>query len=129
MFKIETLADLAKIETLANLANTIFKYTWDKESRSIIKDILKIIDINIDFEEKSLSYDDINITKDQAKQLYKWAYKITYLPMTKFDVECIEKILEISDSQKISNMFPIFSCIGWSLVNDEGRWRIKYNGE
>lgn len=120
-------------KTLYNLTNTIFDFFKDGESTEVIdllREILLILDIQVDFKNKSISYqldadEFIHINYSDSKKLYPYKYKSTPHILDENDLKNMEDLLQKRNYEISSKMSVIFDSIGYILIYREMRWIIR----
>lgn len=122
-------------EVLFNICKTIFKYLDKDELKATAKSILKILDISVDFQKKSIEYfidadESVRIPLSLAEVQFKFNYKTTYYKLSLRDELDIQTILNDNDDIA-SSFYPLLDCIGYILIREsnEGEWRIKWKIE
>ena len=113
-------------EALYNICIKVFKYQNINED--LVISILKLMDITIDFNKKSIKYyidvdDYIEISYKEALSKFPHNWKITPVDLS-YIIDEIEYRLNGDDPDAL---YPLFSAIGYILISDEGRWRIIKN--
>lgn len=101
-----------------------------KKSTPLLTSILKLLNMKVNFEEGYASYSeevDEEIRINFPSRVGKYFYKPIHVELPDYDIEWIEDLLNKDDSEA-STMYPILYFIGYILVLDEGRWKIKKNG-
>lgn len=101
-----------------------------KKSTPLLTSVLKLLNMKVNFEDGYASYSeevDEEIRINFPSRIGKYFYKPTHIELSDYDIEYIEDLLNKDDSEA-STMYPILYFIGYILVLDEGRWKIKKNG-
>lgn len=122
-------------EVLFNICKTVFKYLDKDELKATAKSILKILDISVDFQKKSIEYfidadESVKIPLSLAEEQFKFNYKTTYYKLSLRDELDIQTILNDNDDIA-SSFYPLLDCVGYVLIREpEGReWRINWKIE
>ena len=127
------------VEILCNICNNLFltyeqlslledqKCTW----RKAINKLLGVIDIKADFEEEKLSYlvnveSTVFVTKQFSKKYLKRSFAVTPFYCSEYDIHCMEDVLN-KYPEYAGSLGSVFSCIGYVVVNENERWRLRWH--
>lgn len=116
-----------QISVLCNITKTVFLYFTEEDD--LLKKVLATFDLEVDFEEQKLIYsrtvdDKYDIPLEQAKKYYKKSFGVTPLIIPDYDKSYLEGLFE-KNFEKTSTYYPLFDCVGYALILEDGRWRLR----
>lgn len=127
------------VEVLCNICNNVF-LTYEQLSlpedqkciwRKSINRLLNVIDAKVDFEEEKLSYlinveSAVFVTRQFSKKYLKRSFIVTPFYRSDYDIRCMEDILN-SCPEYAGSLGSVLSCIGYVVVNENERWRLRWH--
>lgn len=116
-----------KIESnaLQVICNTIFRFfrSKDNETKNLLVSILRIFDIEVNFENEYIEYYVDADSRLGFTPINTFSYKATRIDIPNSDLEDLENLL--NDNYTIAgNVYPLFAFIGYVLKLEEERWKL-----
>lgn len=116
-----------KIESnaLQVICNTIFRFfrSKDNETKNLLISILRIFDIEVNFENEYIEYYIDVDSRLGFTPINNFSYKTAKIIIPNSDLEDLENLL--NDNYTIAgNVYPLFAFIGYVLKLEEERWKL-----
>lgn len=116
-----------KIESnaLQVICNTIFRFfrSKDNETKNLLISILRIFDIEVNFENEYIEYYIDVDSRLGFTPINNFSYKTAKIIIPNSDLEDLENLL--NDNYNIAgNVYPLFAFIGYVLKLEEERWKL-----